>query len=337
MNIHYGNAINKINKGRPPIWFMRQAGRYHDHYQALKAHHSFEELCKKSNLAAQVALGPVMDFGFDTAILFSDILFPLEALGRTLEFTEKGPKLGEIPNVEFPKLEESLAKLQFQFDAVKETRALLPNDRSLVGFIGGPWTLFTYWMEQTHQGPLLESKKNLSYYPTLMEHLGPILENSIENQLKNGAEVVMIFDTSAGELSPKLFDQLVTPWIYKWTKKFPQQIIYYARGVQASFYTADLWRRPSDLLGMGFDWRWNLREAFELFPDKVIQGNFDQSLLFLPTFEFQKYFNEYLEEMRNLPNEYLSRWIMGLGHGVLPKTPQEHVRWMIQRTWQAWS
>jgi uroporphyrinogen decarboxylase len=315
---------------------MRQAGRYHDHYQGLRANHTFAELCTQPNLAAQVALGPVMDFGFDVAILFSDILFPLQALGRSLDFTDKGPKLGEIPTGDFPPLTEAVKKIQFQFDGVKETRLVLPKDKSLIGFIGGPWTLFTYWMEQTHQGPLIESKRNLVYYPKLLEYLGPLLEKSIENQLKNGAEVVMIFDTSAGELSPSLFDELVTPWIQKWTAKFPKQIMYYARGVQASYYTHDLWRKESDLLGMGFDWRWRLQECFELFPHKVIQGNFDQTLLFLPTPEFQKYFTRYIEEMRKMPQEYLCRWVMGLGHGVLPKTPQDHVRWMIKKTWQLW-
>lgn len=336
MNMNFSNAMKKVNKDRPPIWFMRQAGRYHEHYQALRAKHSFEELCMHPDLASKVALGPVMDFGFDTAILFSDILFPLQALGRSLVFTEKGPKLGEIPKTEFPSLVEAVKKIQFQFDAVKKTREILPKDKSLIGFIGGPWTLFTYWMEQTHQGPLLESKKNLSYYPQLMEHLGPLLEKSIENQLKSGAEVVMIFDTSAGELSPLLFDEIVTPWIQKWADKFPQQIMYYARGVQPAFYTHNLWRKESNLLGMGFDWRWNLKESFKLFPDKVIQGNFDQALLFLPTVEFQKYFTNYITEMRNMPQEFLCRWVMGLGHGVLPKTPQEHVRWMVQKTWQMW-
>lgn len=331
MNPLFKATLQKKNTSRPPIWFMRQAGRYHAHYQALKVNHTFEELCKIPHLAAEVARGPVVDFGFDTAILFSDILFPLEALGCPLVFTEKGPKLGDRPTENFPNVETAMKKLEFQFEAMKETRKVLPADKSLIGFIGGPWTLFTYWMEETHQGPLLQSKSHLSYYSKIMEHFAPILEATIRNQLAGGAEVVMIFDTSAGELSPDVFEEVVTPWIQKWAKIFPGQIMYYARGVQPAHYKNAFWKEQSDLLGMGFDHRWNLKEAFELFPHKVIQGNFDQALLFLPTEEFQARFDKYLNEIMQFPKSYLERWVCGLGHGVLPKTPEAHVRWIIQR------
>jgi len=92
-NIKFQNAIKKIPQDTPPIWFMRQAGRYHSHYQALRKQHSFEELCKAPELASEVAMGPIQDFDFDVAILFSDILFPLEALGMGLKYTEEGPRL----------------------------------------------------------------------------------------------------------------------------------------------------------------------------------------------------------------------------------------------------
>src|SRR5689334_1182382 len=93
-NIRFQNALRRVPQRTPPIWLMRQAGRYHRHYQALRAKHSFVDLCKQPELAAEVALGPVMDFGFDAAILFSDLLFPLEALGMGLEYTDHGPQLG---------------------------------------------------------------------------------------------------------------------------------------------------------------------------------------------------------------------------------------------------
>src|SRR5437588_9168668 len=93
-NARFQNALARVPQRTPPIWLMRQAGRYHKHYQALRAKHSFVDLCKQPELAAEVALGPVMDFGFDAAILFSDLLFPLEALGMGLEYTDHGPRLG---------------------------------------------------------------------------------------------------------------------------------------------------------------------------------------------------------------------------------------------------
>src|SRR5437762_5753805 len=124
---------------------MRQAGRYHRHYQGLRAKHSFMDLCKQPELAAEVALGPVLDFDFDTAILFSDLLFPLEAMGMGLEYTDQGPRLGwKLSRATLSRLrsiEEAWPNLLFQGEALRATRSLLPDDRSLIGFVGGPWTL----------------------------------------------------------------------------------------------------------------------------------------------------------------------------------------------------
>jgi uroporphyrinogen decarboxylase len=340
-NSQFEAALELNNTGVPPIWFMRQAGRYHQHYQKLRSKSSFLELCRQPELASQVALGPIEDFDFDAAILFSDILFPLEALGRSLDFTEAGPKLGSwLPLQDLTQCEslpEASARLRFQGEAVTTTRRLLPAHKSLIGFIGGPWTLFTYWMEETHKGPLLESKRHLSFYPQFMEVLEPLLKAAIKMQLDAGAEVVNIFDTSAGELSPNLFAQLVTPVLSRLATAFPKQIMYYSRGTQPAHFQEAFWRQESALLGVGVDHRWALPEAFALFPEKVIQGNFDQTLLFLPTSEFQLHFKNFVAAMRSAPKEHQRRWICGLGHGILPKTPENHVRWMVQYLREAWS
>lgn len=340
MNERFDAVLNLKNEGVPPIWFMRQAGRYHKHYQNLRARHSFLELCRQPELASQVALGPVEDFDFDAAILFSDILFPLEALGRTLDFTEAGPKLGVWEPLQDLKncrgLDEAARFLEFQGEAMKQTRSLLPPQKSLIGFIGGPWTLFTYWIEESHKGLLIESKKQLSFYSRFMELLEPLLLKVIANQLRNGAEVVNVFDTSAGELSPSLFQELVTPVLQRIATAFPKKIIYYSRGTQPAHFRDDFWQKDSPLLGVGVDHRWNLNEAFEIFQNKVVQGNFDQTLLFLPTTEFQNRFKKYLEPMLRAPAEHRRRWISGLGHGVLPKTPEAHVRWIVQYLREVW-
>ncbi len=157
-NAKPNNAFQSVLNGQPvktpPIWMMRQAGRYHKHYQALRAKHSFMELCKQPELAAQVALGPVQDFDFDVSILFSDLLFPLEGLGMGLEYTDAGPRLGwNLTPQNFSKLataEVALESLLFQRDAVRATREVLPKDKSLVGFVGGAWTLFVYACEGGH-------------------------------------------------------------------------------------------------------------------------------------------------------------------------------------------
>ena len=138
-NARFQNALARRAQSVPPIWLMRQAGRYHQHYQALRQKHSFMDLCKKAELAAEVALGPVQDFDFDAAILFSDLLFPLAALGMGLDYTDRGPQLEWKLNPEtFSQLravEDAWPHLQFQGEAMRATRERLPNDRSLIGFV----------------------------------------------------------------------------------------------------------------------------------------------------------------------------------------------------------
>src|SRR5256885_1425671 len=208
-NSRFQNALARVAQRTPPIWLMRQAGRYHKHYQALRAKHSFVDLCKQPELAAAVALGPVMDFGFDAAILFSDLLFPLEALGMGLEYTDRGPRLGwqlsEDTVSRLRSIEDAWPQLLFQGEAMQATRDRLPSDRSLIGFVGGPWTLFVYAVEGSHKGSLIESKKLLSLFPRFCETLVPLLVRNIELQLEGGAEVVMIFDTAAGGILPDNF------------------------------------------------------------------------------------------------------------------------------------
>src|SRR3989441_3694552 len=205
----FQNALARRPQSTPPIWLMRQAGRYHKHYQALRARHSFMDLCKQPELAAEVALGPVLDFGFDAAILFSDLLFPLEALGMGLEYADRGPeldwKLDADSIAKLRSVDDAWPHLLFQGEAMRATRERIPADRSLIGFVGGPWTLFVYAVEGTHKGSLINSKRLLPLFPRFCDSIVPLLESSIESQLDNGAEVVMIFDTAAGELSPAVF------------------------------------------------------------------------------------------------------------------------------------
>src|SRR6185437_10887260 len=141
-------ALRRENDSRPPVWLMRQAGRYHSHYQRLKGRHTFMDLCRKPELACEVTLGPVRDFGFDAAILFSDLLFPLEAMGTGLRY-DPGPKLDRhlraIEDLNWLRGGKELAsQLVFQAEALTRIRAELSPDKGLLGFVGGPLTLFCY-------------------------------------------------------------------------------------------------------------------------------------------------------------------------------------------------
>ena len=328
-NVGFQNALARRPQSVPPIWLMRQAGRYHKHYQTLRAQHSFMELCKQPELAAKVALGPVLDFGFDAAILFSDLLFPLEALGLGLEYKDSGPQLGwkldEKSISQLRNINDAWLHLQFQGDAVRATRELLPNDRSLIGFIGGPWTLFVYAVEGTHKGSLTESKKLLSLFPRFCKIIVPLLERNIQLQLDNGAEVVMIFDTAAGGLSPNIFTSEVAPQLQRLTEKNGSRIGYYSKGTQPSHLRHELFEAGS-LAGIGVDHRWDLREVFSIFPHGFVQGNFDQTLLLSGQAELQKQLREYLQPMID---QRPAGWICGLGHGVLPGTPEDNVRLFV--------
>ena len=308
---------------------MRQAGRYHKHYQALRAKHSFMELCKQPELAAEVARGPVLDFGFDAAILFSDLLFPLEALGMGLEYKDSGPQLGwklnEKSISQLGAISDAWPHLQFQGDAVRATRELLPNDRSLIGFIGGPWTLFVYAVEGTHKGSLSESKKLLPLFSRFCETMVPLLERNIELQLENGAEVVMIFDTAAGELAPTLFNSEVVPQLQRLTAKNGPRIGYYSKGTQAAHLRHGLFDSGT-LAGIGVDHRWDLSEVFSIFSHGFVQGNFDQTLLLADRGELLKHLRGYLQPMID---QRPAGWICGLGHGVLPGTPEDNVKLFV--------
>jgi uroporphyrinogen decarboxylase len=328
-NARFQNALARVPQHTPPIWLMRQAGRYHKHYQALRAKHSFVDLCKQPELAAEVALGPVMDFGFDAAILFSDLLFPLEALGMGLEYTERGPQLGwqlnEQTISQLRSVEDAWPHLLFQGEAMRATRERIPGDRSVIGFVGGPWTLFVYAVEGTHKGSLVNSKRLLPLFPRFCESIVPLLERSIASQIDNGAEVVMIFDTAAGELSPQLFEIEVVPQLIALAHTNQARIGYYSKGTQPA-HLRDSFFAGGSLAGIGVDHGWDIREAFDVRSQGFVQGNFDQALLHAAPDDVKEHLHRYLEPMKD--REWPG-WICGLGHGVLPGTPEDNVRMFV--------
>jgi len=336
-NERFQNALARRPQATPPIWLMRQAGRYHRHYQALRAKHSFMDLCKQPELAAEVALGPVLDFDFDAAILFSDLLFPLEALGMGLEYTDRGPQLGWKLDPDsisrLKSVDDAWPHLLFQGNAMRATRERLPDDRSLIGFVGGPWTLFVYAIEGTHKGPLINSKRLLHLFPQFCDRLVPLLARNIQLQLDNGAEVVMIFDTAAGELSPRLFKAQVVPPLRRLFAATGARVGYYSKGTQPAHLRDELF--AGDLLaGIGVDHTWDIREAFDLSAHGFVQGNFDQSLLHATSDDLKKHLTDYLAPLkeRDWPG-----WICGLGHGVLPATPEDNVRLFVDTVREAFT
>ncbi len=311
----------------PPVWMMRQAGRYHKHYQGLRSQYSFMELCKKPNLAAEVALGPIQDFDFDVSILFSDLLFPLEALGMGLQY-DPAPKLGWhlSESRDFNKMnsfDNAIEALLFQGEAVRETRKILPSDKSLIGFVGSPWTLFVYAVAGSHKESLVEVKKRMSLFTKFAELVTPLMIENIKIQLDAGAEKVMVFDTAAGELSSQDFNYWVAPELKKISHAYPGQLGYYSKNTLPDHLTQ--LEQTKDWGGFAFDHRWSLVDRFQK-SSGFVQGNFDQTLLFQKPEEFEKTFRRYLAPFQMLSAEQRAGWVCGLGHGVLPQTPEENVK-----------
>ena len=334
MNDIFTNRIQENGKTRVPVWFMRQAGRYHDHYQNLKKSYDFMQLCKEPKLACEVTMGPIDEFDFDAAILFSDLLFPLEELGTGLIYNP-GPKLDyKLEKVEdLKKLKQNNFDdnyYKFQADATSLLRETLPPSKSLLGFVGAPFTLYAYAVEGAHAGSLVSSKKGLydGRFQGFMELLMPNLYKEMQTQARAGANAMCLFDTAVGELTVKDFKNIVLPFIKELTKKFKSEfpdkkIIYYSRNTHMN-HLDEIQDDNIDVLGV--DWRHNISEVLNSYSkDYFIQGNIDPCWLHLEWNQLENHLKEFWQEMSDSKVDF-SRWICGLGHGVLQHTPQNNVK-----------
>jgi uroporphyrinogen decarboxylase len=317
----------------PPIWLMRQAGRYHYAYQQLRRGHGFEELCRVPELAAEVAMGPIRDFDFDAAILFSDLLFPLAALGMSLSYDEGPPQLDgplDAGRIEaFRSQDDALSRLRFQGEALTLTRAMLPAEKGLIGFVGGPWTLFVYAMEGSHAGAMRIAKSSWDLYRRFSARMTPLLEANIALQLDAGADVVMILDTAAGELPPTSMHRDVAPDLARLARAFPGRIGYYAKHAHPVQLDAVAGAAPWS--GFGVDSRWDVAALLRAPGRRTfVQGNFDPAWLFLPPADLAAAIAEFLDPIAALSPDVRRGWICGLGHGVLPGTPEAAVRTFVR-------
>ncbi|MCX7998867.1 MAG: uroporphyrinogen decarboxylase, partial [Leptospiraceae bacterium] len=289
-------------------------------------------LCTNPELAAEVAFGPIQDFDFDVAILFSDLLFPLDALGMGLSYTELGPLLTWHLTPEtiskLKPIEEAVPQLEFQKKAVQLTIQKIPKNKSVIGFVGGVWTLYTYAVHGKHEGSLIEAKKNLDLQEKFYEIMLKLLKENIQLQLDGGAEIVMIFDTAAGELSYKEFERLVVQPLQTLSETFPKKLVYYSKGTSESSIQKVM--KMENLAGVGVDHRIDLPKLITYNKIGITQGNFDQSLLFRERQIFESTLREYLKPFLDMTPNERKGWVCGLGHGVLPKTPEENVKAFVE-------
>ncbi len=342
----YLDAVLRKNTNRPPVWFMRQAGRYHSHYQSMKKRYSFIDLCKIPEAAAEVTFGPINDFNFDAAILFSDLLFPLEVLGMGLQYVP-GPKLDwhitdksmlAKLNPEKKTPQELVTGIAYQGKALQLIRSKLAPEKSLLGFVGGPMTLFDYAVAGSHQASTAEGGKGLKdafagltdgRYEGFFDILLPLLVENMCLQASNGADAVAMMDTCAGEVSPSIFRELIVPTIREVLIQFRRRhpntpVVYYSKGTGPTHWQ-HLTSLPFECLGI--DWNYPMANALQEFGDRwSIQGNFDPHLMLLPEQACKLEIEKFFEPILKLPREKLNGWICGLGHGVLQWTPEQNVR-----------
>lgn len=307
---------------RPPVWIMRQAGRYLPEYRELRAKHSFLDFCRKPELAREVALQPLRRFPLDAAILFSDILVVPEAMGIKVEYPEGGPQLAPkidsaetLASLDQPDVEKALG---YVGDAVEAIRDGIGPDLALIGFAGAPYTLANYMADGGSKH--LSAVKLMAYrdrplLDDLLDRLADIVIEYLRMQVARGADVVQLFDTWAAELGPREFIDIELPRVKRIIAGLADlgvPVIYYVNGVSSLF--APLSETGAQVQGL--DWRVTLKEARRQLGDKVaLQGNMDPLALFGPEAGIRRWVREAHEELGGVGH------IFNLGHGIVPQAP----------------
>jgi len=315
-----------------PVWLMRQAGRYLPEYQAVRGGVDFLTLCKTPELAAKVTKQPIDILGVDAAILFSDILIPVEAMGMHLEFSDKkGPVLNDpvrtkagVDRLVIPDTEDSMP---FVLETIRRLRAELAVP--LIGFSGAPFTLATYMIEGGSSKNFLNTKKMMFQNPGLfhafMEKITQTVISYLASQIRAGAQAVQIFDSWAGVLTPEDYREFAVPYVKTAVSELRKEgvpIIYFVNDCSALL--GDVKKSAADVIGI--DWRVDLRDAVKKLGKKfVVQGNLDPCALFLPKEKIEDRVKDILWK-----GEFAKGHIFNLGHGILPETPVENAQAMVE-------
>ena len=336
------DAIRGQITPRPPVWLMRQAGRYMEEYVELKEKHGFLKLCRTPDLAVEVSLQPIRAFDLDAAIIFSDILIPLSDLGINFDFTP-APKITnplkkpeDIERLSAGNLRKSVG---FVFEAIaklKNELAFYSKEqyrKAVIGFSGAPWTLACYAIDQgpykQFQGTQVFAYRHHDAFDHLMNLLTELCSKYLIEQFRAGADAVQLFDSWAGILSAEDYSQLALPY----TKRIIS--ILKEEGCPTILYvgnSAHLHNKMEDSGAncLSLDWRADLKSVY-LHSNKAIQGNLDPSSLFQSHSQIIAATKEMLSKIGDH-----TRYIANLGHGVLPGTPREAVQTFVKTIKEGW-
>jgi uroporphyrinogen decarboxylase len=334
MNDTFLKACRGEKVDHTPVWLMRQAGRYLKEYREVRSKVDFLTLCKTPELAAKVTIQPVDILGVDAAILFSDILIPVEAMGMHLEFSEKkGPVLGEpvrsksgADKLIIPDTEDSMP---FVLEAIAILRQELRGRVPLIGFSGAPFTLATYIIEGGSSKNFINTKKmmyqNRGLFEGLMDKITATVIEYLSAQIQAGAQAVQLFDSWAGILSPYDYEEIIFPYVkaaIKALRKFGVPVIYFVNDCAGLIKII----RKSGADVIGVDWRVDIEDAVKKLGKKVsVQGNLDPCVLFAP----REHIEDRVQDILN--KAFPARGhIFNLGHGILPETPTENAIAMVE-------
>jgi uroporphyrinogen decarboxylase len=319
---------------RTPVWIMRQAGRYLPEYRALRETVDFLTATKTPEVAARITLQPMERFPLDAAILFADIMTPLEGMGVDVEFAP-GPVIAEpirsVAQAAALRPLDPYESMPFVLDAVRLVRSELPGDRALIAFAGAPFTLFCYLVEGGGSKDFMEARSFLRAEPDAAAALLELLADSMASYLVAlagaGADALMLFDSWVGLLPPDAYRRFALPVLGRSVSRIKAEaerpVIYFANG-GASLLDAV---RELEADVVGIDWTLPLSSAVErLGPRAVVQGNLDPAALFAPRSELSSAIDAVLDE-----GEAAAAHVFNLGHGIHRTTDPDQVAFLVDR------
>lgn len=326
-------VLNGKTLSQTPIWLMRQAGRFLPEYRKTREKAgNFLDLCYNPDLAFEVTMQPIRRFGFDAAILFSDILVVPHALGRNLRFEEKrGPILDPLTITDIKNLnvEQAQEKLKPSFETLALLKNALPSETTLIGFCGAPWTVATY-MIAGHGTPDQAPARIFGFscpaaMKTLLDMLADVSADYLINQVKAGADVLQIFDSWAGVLDDKSFEDYVIHPIQRMVQRirkvFPKvPIIGFPKGAGALYHN---FSEKTGVTALSLDWSIPMSFAKSLQKTTPIQGNLDPLRLVVGGEALENGVKNIMDNLSDGP------LIFNLGHGITPQTPIEHVEKLV--------
>ncbi len=322
-------ACRRESVERTPVWFMRQAGRYMAEYRALRQNYTLLQLCRTPDLATEVTLQPVRRIDLDAAILFSDLLIPLEPMGIPFNFVK-----GEGPAIERPirsaadidavRVVDPRDALGFTFEAIKQIKRELAGRIPLIGFAGAPFTLASYAIEGGHSNNFALTKGLMYGDPAawhrFADKLATVVGDYLSAQIDAGADVVQVFDSWVGALNEGDYREFALPHTRKIFDAIGGRVPTIHFGVASASILHVMREAGGDIIGA--DWRIPLDEAWKrIGHDRGVQGNLDPTLLLGPRDRLLAGVSDVLARAANRPGH-----IFNLGHGLLPMTPVENVQ-----------